>query len=72
MLSYLALFKRFGSGPTVIVEAQSIAKLIAQTEPQITWGRFQQIIRNLKERKTLQGREHLIYHTEGTACLFVD
>ena len=43
VLSYLALFKRFGSGPAVIVEAQSIAKLIAQTEPQITWADFNKL-----------------------------
>lgn len=62
VLQYLSLFKRFGYGPPVIAEAQAIAALIQQADPQITWSRFQAIIRELKRRKILQG-EHTLYIT---------
>jgi len=54
-LRYLSIFKRFGFGRDLINEARYIAKLIEETDPQITWMRFQEIISTLRKRKILQG-----------------
>lgn len=62
VLRHLALFKRFGYGHPVIREAQEIERKVNATDPSITWGRFQEIIQDLRERKILQG-EHTLYIT---------
>lgn len=62
VLLHIALFKRFGYGHSLIAEAQAIAKKIEEVDPQITWPRFQEIIRNLRERRILQG-ENTLYIT---------
>jgi|GEM_PF-430584 len=58
-LQYIALFKMFGFGRMVINEAQAIAKMVAEADPQITFPRFQQIVKKLRERKILQGETTL-------------
>ncbi len=55
VLQYIALFKRFGFGQPVITDAQAIAEMVRETDDQITWGRFQKIVDDLKKRKILQG-----------------
>lgn len=62
VLRRLALFKRFGFGPAVIEEAKAIAALCAQDDASITWGRFEEIVHELRARKILQG-EHTLYIT---------
>ena len=59
VLRRLALFKRFGFGSVVVQEAKAIAALCAQDNPSITWGRFQEIIYELKAGKILQGESTL-------------
>jgi len=70
VLRHLALFKRFGVGASIIKEAQAIAQFITKTDPQITWGRFQEIIRNLKGRKILQG-ENTLYITPKALHIYL-
>ncbi len=62
VLRYISLFKRFGYGNVVIEEALTIAKLVQDHDPQITWPRFREIIQNLIKRKILQG-ENTLYIT---------
>ncbi len=59
VLRHIALFKRFGYGRSVVAEAQAIAEIVNQGDPQITWSRFQEIINKLKARKILQGENRL-------------
>jgi hypothetical protein len=59
VLTHVALFKRFGYGNPVHAEARAIAKLVQSESPQITWPKFQQIVRLLRERKILQGETTL-------------
>ncbi len=62
ILRHIALFKRFGYRQPVINEAKAIAKIVKEADPQITWIRFQEIIKNLREQKILQG-EYTLYIT---------
>ncbi len=62
VLEYLALFKRFGFGPRVSAEARAIAALIKEAEPAITLSRFEEIVKELRVRKMLQG-ENTLYIT---------
>lgn len=62
VLRHIALFKRFGFGRPVTAEAQAIAKIVEQADPHITWARFEEIIKDLKARKILQG-ENTLYIT---------
>jgi hypothetical protein len=58
-LEHIALFKRFGYGQAVIVDAKVIAARVQAAEPQITWDRFKTIIAQLRQRKILQGENYL-------------
>jgi hypothetical protein len=62
VLRHIALFKRLGYGGPVAGEAKAAAKLVRQADPQITWQRFQEIIRALRKRRILQG-ENTLYIT---------
>lgn len=62
VLQNISLFKKIGYGKTAIKEAQSVAQLVEEADPHITWARFQQIIKKMRERKILQG-ENLLYIT---------
>ena len=55
VLRYIALFKKFGFEKSVERDARAIAKKITAAYPQITWPMFQEIVKNLKKRKILQG-----------------
>ena len=70
VLRYLALFKRFGIGPPTVAEAQFIASLIIENDPQITWGKFQEIIRSLRDKRILQG-ETTLYITPKALHLYL-
>lgn len=59
VLQHIALFKRFGYGRPVANEARAVAELIQKANLQITWPRFQEIIKSLRDRKTLQGENTL-------------
>ncbi len=59
VLRHIALFQKFGFEPPVTDEAQFIADLVMQVDPNITWGKFQSIIQQLRERRTLQGKTTL-------------
>ena len=59
VLQYIALFKRFGFGGSVIADAQAIAKKVQEANPLVTWSRFQKIVDDLKKRKILQGQSTL-------------
>ena len=62
VLRHLALFKRFGYGEPLAKEAEAVAGLVERADPQITWRRFQEIVRNLRDRRILQG-ENTLYIT---------
>ncbi len=55
VMSFIALFKRFGIHKSIVDEAKAISSLIERANPQITWARFQEIIQQLKARRILQG-----------------
>jgi hypothetical protein len=59
VLRHLALFRRFGYDQEVSAEAKAIAKLVEGANPAITWARFQAIIKELRERRLLQGETTL-------------
>lgn len=60
VLKHLALFKRFGySGGGLEAEAKAVAAIVKEANPGITWARFQEIIRDLRQRKILQGEATL-------------
>ena len=70
VLSYLALFKRFGYGTSLVSEAQAIAGLVKLADPDITWSRFQEIIEGLRTRRILQG-ETTLYVTPRALHLWL-
>ena len=59
LLRHIALFKRFGYGKPVVDEAKAIAALVQEVDPNITWGRFQEIVADLRKRRILQGETTL-------------
>ena len=59
ILQHIALFKKFGFGRQVANEADVIAKLVHDVDPNITTAKFSQIVLDLKERKILQGENYL-------------
>ncbi|MCK5138599.1 MAG: hypothetical protein KAQ85_02050, partial [Thermodesulfovibrionia bacterium] len=64
VLRQLSLYKRFGCYKQVLIEAQWIAKKIEEEDPNITWSKFLEIIKDLKDRKILQG-EYNLYISPG-------
>ena len=58
---HLALFSRFGYEHPVSEEAQYISGLVEKADPSITWARFQEIIRDLRARRVLQGLRTLFF-----------
>lgn len=62
VLRHIALFKKFGYISPVDDEAKVIAKMVESADRNITWSRFQEIIRQLVKRKLLQG-EYTLYIT---------
>lgn len=70
VLQYLALFKMFGFESAVVEEGKAIARLIQEADPLITFPRFQQIIKKLRERKILQG-EATLYITPKALHIYL-
>ncbi len=62
ILRHIALFKKFGYEKPAGSEAEEILKLIQKVDPDISWGHFQEIIEELRNRKILQG-EFTLYIT---------
>jgi hypothetical protein len=58
---HLALFSRFGYEHPVSEEARYIADLIEKADTSITWACFQEIIRDLRARRVLQGSRTLFF-----------
>jgi hypothetical protein len=59
VLRHLALFKKFGYGGELVEEARAIWRLVQKADSSITWGRFVEIVEELRERKVLQGQATL-------------
>lgn len=59
VLLYISLFKRFGYKEPVDIEAKAISKIIEREFPNIRWIRFQEIVKELRDRKILQGSSTL-------------
>lgn len=59
VLRHIALFQKFGFEPPVSDEAKFISGLVAEVNPAITWGRFQQIVQHYRDKRILQGRHTL-------------
>lgn len=59
VLRHLALFHRFGFQSPVSDEARFISDIVKKMDPNITWGKFQSIVEQLRERRILQGRTTL-------------
>lgn len=58
---HLALFSRFGYESPVGKEAEYIAELIRENDPNIGWARFQEIVQSLRARRVLQGSRTLFF-----------
>jgi hypothetical protein len=59
VLRFIALFKRFGYGQPLMREAKKIWEMVYEVDTQITWLRFKEIIKKLRDRKILQGEKTL-------------
>ena len=59
VLLFISLFKRFGYKEPVDIEAKAISKIIQREFPNIGWVRFQEIVKELRVRKILQGSSTL-------------
>lgn len=58
---HLALFSRFGLESPVSEEAEYISQWVQNVDPTIGRARFQEIIRNLRSRRVLQGSKTLFF-----------
>ncbi len=58
---HLALFNRFGYESPVAAEAKYVADLVSKVDPTIGWARFQEIVRDLRARRVLQGSKTLFF-----------
>ena len=59
VLRHLALFHKFGFEKPVDAEASFIAGLVHQVDPAITWAKFQSIVKQMRDRRILQGNTTL-------------
>ena len=59
VLRHIALFQRFGFESPVEREGAFIAELAKEADPGITYGRFQEIVAELKSQRLLQGKTTL-------------
>ena len=58
---HLALFSRFGYESPVGDEAKYIATLIEKIDTTMGWARFQEIVKDLRARRVLQGSKTLFF-----------
>lgn len=59
VMRHIALFQKFGFESPVHEEGQFICSLAQQTDPTITWGKFQTIVQHYRQKRILQGRHTL-------------
>ena len=59
VLRYIALFQRFGFESPVSNEGEFICSLVKENDPDITWGRFQTIVKHYRGKRILQGSHTL-------------
>jgi hypothetical protein len=59
VLMHIALFKRFGYTKPVEGEAKAVWKLIETIDRDITWGKFQEVVKKLISLNILQGETTL-------------
>ncbi len=59
VLVYCSLFRRFGFEVPVEKEAKTISEMVRGYDANITWPKFQEVVKRLKGRKILQGSKTL-------------
>ena len=59
VLRHVALFHRFGFKSPVSDEGKFICDFIKETDPTVTWGRFQEIVQYYRDKRILQGSHTL-------------
>ena len=59
VLRHVALFHRFGFESPVSDEGKFMCDFIKETDPTMTWGRFQEIVRHYRDKRILQGSHTL-------------
>ena len=59
VLRHIALFQRFGFESPVSEEGEFICDLVKETDPTMTWGRFQTIVQYYRSKRILQGSHTL-------------
>lgn len=59
LLRHLALFHKFGFEPPYSHEASFISSLVAETDPSITWPKFQELVQHYRMRRVIQGDKTL-------------
>lgn len=58
---HLALFSRFGFEDPVGKEAAYIAELVRNSDPTIGWAQFQEVVKEFRARRVLQGSRTLFF-----------
>ena len=59
VLRHIALFYRFGFESPVSEEGEFICDLVKETDPTMTWGKFQEIVQHYRDKRILQGSHTL-------------
>lgn len=59
VLRHIALFQRFGFESPVSEEGRFVCRIVQEVDPTITWGRFQTIVQQYRNKRILQGRHTL-------------
>ena len=59
VLIHIALFKRFGYRKPMEEEAKIVSKLVEKVDRDVTWGKFQEIVKKLISLNILQGETTL-------------
>ncbi len=59
VLRHIALFQRFGFESPVSDEGKFICDFIKETDPTMTWGKFQEIVQHYRDKRILQGSHTL-------------
>ncbi len=59
VLRHIALFHRFGFESPVSDEGKFICDFIKETDPTMTWGKFQEIVQHYRDKRILQGSHTL-------------
>ncbi len=59
VLRHIALFYRFGFESPVTEEGEFICDLVKETDPTMTWRRFQTIVQHYRDKRILQGNHTL-------------